>query len=69
MPRYENGGTLVSDPPLTVAIVPHSTAAWVFAWQEAEGGCYRLIKTPDRISERPPRGGLSDSEASALRLL
>ena len=28
--------------------------------QEAEGRCYRgLIKTPDRISERPPRGGLS----------
>ena len=21
--------------------------------------CYRLIDTPDRISERPPRGGLS----------
>jgi hypothetical protein len=46
MPRYENGGTLVSDPPLTVAIVPHSTAAWVFAWlaQEAEG-YFSLIKT------------------------
>ena len=29
--------------------------------QEAEDrSCYRsLIKTPDRISERPPRGGLS----------
>ena len=28
--------------------------------QEAEGCCCRsLIKTPDRISERPPRGGLS----------
>src|SRR6202142_723278 len=28
--------------------------------QETEGRCYRsLIKTPDRISERPPRGGLS----------
>ena len=26
--------------------------------QEAEGA-RRLIKTPDRISERPPRGGLS----------
>jgi len=27
--------------------------------QEAEGCRSRLSKTPDRISERPPRGGLS----------
>jgi hypothetical protein len=26
---------------------------------ESVCGCRRLIKTPDRISERPPRGGLS----------
>jgi hypothetical protein len=26
-----------------------------------------LIKTPDRTSERPPRGGLSDSGASETR--
>ena len=25
-----------------------------------ESDCRSLIKTPDRISERPPRGGLSD---------
>ena len=31
--------------------------------QEAEESCYcHLIKTPDRISEGPPRGGLSDFE-------
>ena len=29
--------------------------------EEAEGSISRLIKTPDRISERPPRGGLSIS--------
>jgi hypothetical protein len=33
----------------------------LLAAQEADDRCYRsrLIKTPDRISERPPRGGLS----------
>ena len=33
----------------------------LLAAQEADDRCYRsrLIKTPDRISEGPPRGGLS----------
>ena len=31
--------------------------------QETEGASSRLIKTPDRISEGPPRGGLSRSRS------
>jgi hypothetical protein len=37
----------------------HSPRRVRSAWlaQEAEGCCCSLIKTPDWISERPPRGG------------
>ena len=43
-------------------------AAWATEEVEPQLSVERVIKTPDRISERPPRGGLSDSGVSRTYL-
>jgi len=49
-------------------LVVHARSAWL-AQEAEERCCYRsLIKTPDRNSEGPPRGGLSIFAVCTWRL-
>ena len=59
-PHYSYCRHSTSRRPPSLRLWPRRVGSARLAQEAEERRCYRrLIKTPDRISERPPRGGLS----------